>query len=151
MCGTSRSAPNQGGLLLGKGCSSPGQQPQGSGVGWGRERESRWVKGPPSPSHPWAPVGLDPEQLLHAQGLLLAPRQLRTSLTCLASACTSARWVTPADPIHLTEADAGSYPGGNEVGRSWGQKLCVVCLWALQETPDVQQILNEWLICSFSK
>ena len=46
---------------------------------------------------------------------------------------TSARWVNPADPTHLTEPQVRSHPGGNKGGRSWGQKLLRrLYLWALE-------------------
>lgn len=52
-----------------------------------------------NPSHSQAPMGLDPEQLSGVLALLLATRQLQTSLTCLVSAFHQQDWSTLCMPL----------------------------------------------------
>lgn len=123
----SRLAPSQGGLL-GTGCCSPSQQPQIQGGGLVSRVSLGQGLGLSNPSHSQVPMGLDPEQLSRVLALLLATRQLQTSLTCLVPACTSARLVDSVHATHITEPEVKSHLGGKSLGVPGGRSCCVICI-----------------------
>ena len=143
----SRLVPSQEGLHPGTGCSSLTQQPRAV-------REARvslvpdWTGGLPSPfsfSGSWGS---------ESRG----PRAKRTVGPCPGNApgnqaFTSARWVNPVGPTHLTEPKVRSHPGGNKAGRTQpprGQKLlCCLWLWRCPAHPrcsmDTQRVVDVFI------